>query len=151
MKAKTHSTKQSEIKRNWHLIDLKNEILGRSASQIAVLLIGKNKPYYTPHLDCGDYVVAVNAKKVKVTGKKQKQKMYYHHSGYPGGFKKMTFEQIMKKDPRKVIELAVKGMLPKNKLRDRRMQRIKIFEHDKHPYEDKFTISNTSKVKKKKN
>lgn len=133
---KTHSTKASEIKREWHLIDLKNQVLGRTATNIATLLIGKSKPYFVQHLDCGDYVVVVNAEKVKVTGKKYKQKMYYRHSGYPGGFKQTTYEQMMDKNPEKIIELAVKGMLPKNKLRDKRMRRMKVFRDHKHPYED---------------
>lgn len=135
---KTHSTTAKEIQREWHLIDLTGKILGRMASKIAYLLIGKNKPYFTPHLDCGDYVVVINANKVKVSGRKRTQKIYYRHSGYPGGLKKLNFEQMMKKNPRKVIELAINGMLPKNKLRNRRMQRVKIFENNRHPYKDKL-------------
>ncbi len=138
MNNKTHSTRLKDIERNWHLLDLKSQILGRVSTDIAIKLIGKNKTYYTPHLDCGDYIVAINAEKIKVSGKKSKDKMYYRHSGYPGGFKQFTFEQMMKKDPKKVIELAVRGMLPKNKLRDRRMRRLKVFIDEKHPYEDKF-------------
>ena len=94
MKIKTHSTKISEVKREWHLVDLKNKILGRSASQIAILLIGKNKPYYTPHLDCGDYVVVINAEKVGVTGRKAEDKLYRHHTGFPGGFREFTFKDV---------------------------------------------------------
>jgi len=135
---KTYSTKKSEIERQWHLIDVENKVLGRISTKIAQLLIGKEKVYYVPHLDCGDYVVVVNAKKVKVTGKKQKKKKYYRHSGYPGGFKEFTFEQMMQKDPRKVIQMAVKNMLPKNKLRKRRMARLKIFVDKDHNYKDKF-------------
>ena len=134
----TYPTKQSDIKRFWHLVDLKNKILGRAASQIAQLLMGKNKVYYTPHLDCGDLVVAINAAKIRVTGKKRKQKMYYRHSGYPGGLKTLTFKQLMARDPRKVIILAVKNMLPKNKLRARRMKRLKVFVGEEHFYKDKL-------------
>lgn len=138
MKSKTYSTKLNEIKRDWHLVNLDEKILGRSASTIASILIGKNKPYYVPHLDCGDYVVAINAEKIKVSGKKMKKKMYYRHSGYPGGFKQYSFNQMLEKDPKKIIELAVKGMLPKNKLRDPRMRRLKVFEGRDHPYQDKL-------------
>ena len=145
MNNKTHSTKASEIQRDWHLIDLKKKVLGRAATEIATMLIGKNKPYFTSHLDCGDYVVAINAQKVKVTGKKRKQKMYYRHSGYPGGFKELRFEQVIDKNPKKVVELAVRGMLPKNKLRDRRMRRIKVFDGEKHPYENVIKEHKTQK------
>lgn len=135
---KTKVTKKSEIKRVWHLIDSKNEVLGRLANKIANLLMGKNKPYFTGNLDCGDYVIVVNAEKIEVTGKKSEQKKYYRHSGYPGGFRTTTFNEQMKKDPRKIINHAVSGMLPKNKLRDERLRRLKIFVGDKHPYEDKI-------------
>jgi len=134
----TYSPKAKEIKRTWHLVDYTDQLLGRMATKIASFLIGKGKPYFTPHLDCGDYVVVVNAEKVKVSGKKSKQKIYYRHSGYPGGFKQIPFERQMEKDPRKVIELAVKGMLPKNKLRAVRMHRLKVFVGDKHPYQEKI-------------
>lgn len=134
----TYSTKKSDVKRNWHLIDLKGKVLGRVASQIAQLLQGKKKAYYTPHLDCGDFVVATNALKIKFTGKKEDKKIYYRHSGYPGGLKSLTLRQMMSKNPRKVIELAVKNMLPKNKLRQPRLRRLKVFVDDKHKYEDKF-------------
>ncbi len=135
---KTKSTKASEIKREWHLIDAKDQILGRLAVEIASLLMGKEKLYFVPHLDCGDYVVVINASEVQVTGEKKKKKVYYRHSGYPGGFKEITFQQQMAKDPTKVIRLAVSGMLPQNKLRDRRLARLKIFAGEKHDYQDKF-------------
>jgi len=137
----THITKKSDIKRFWHLVDVKNKILGREASVIAQLLIGKKKVYYTAHLDCGDYVVVVNTSQVRVSGRKPKQKIYYRHSGYPGGLKEISFKEQMAKDPRKVIQWAVKNMLPKNKLRDKRMSRLKIFSDEKHSYEDKFKKS----------
>jgi len=133
----TYSPKVSEIKHFWHLIDANGQILGRLASEIATLLIGKNKPYFVPHLDCGDYVVVINAKEIKVTGKKETQKQYYRHSGYPGGFRQVTLKEQMAKDPRKIIEHAVAGMLPKNKLKDKRLVRLKIFIDEKHPYGEK--------------
>ncbi len=135
---KTFITKKSDIKRVWHLIDAKDQILGRLASRIAQLLIGKNKVYFTPSLDCGDWVVVINAQKIRLTGRKSQQKVYRFHSNYPGGFKELTFKQMMEKDPKKVIRLAVGGMLPKNKLRDQRLARLKIFINEKHNYEDKF-------------
>ncbi len=135
---KTKVTKKSEIKRRWHLIDANNKILGRLASEIAGILMGKNKPYFVSNLDCGDYVVVTNVEKIAVTGKKSEQKKYYRHSGYPGGFRITTFDEQMKKDPRKVVVHAVMGMLPKNKLRDQMVKRLKIFVGDKHPYESKL-------------
>jgi large subunit ribosomal protein L13 len=139
---KTKVTKKSEIKRNWHLVDIQDKNLGRISSQIAGLLIGKDKVYYVPYLDCGDYVVVLNAKKVAVSGRKRKQKLYRRHSGYPGGFKELTFQQLMAKDPRKVVFQAVKGMLPKNKLRDKRLARLKVFVDNQHPYQEKFKEKN---------
>ncbi|KPJ70650.1 50S ribosomal protein L13 [Microgenomates bacterium DG_75] len=135
---KTKVTKAREIKRSWHLIDVKGKMLGRVGTQIARLLIGKDKVYYVPNLDCGDYVVVVNAANVEISGRKRKQKLYRRHSGYPGGFRELTFAQLMKRDSRKVIRQAVNGMLPKNKLRDKRLARLKIFTDDRHPYQDKF-------------
>jgi large subunit ribosomal protein L13 len=130
----TYITRKRQIERDWHLVNLDKQILGRSATEIAVRLIGKNKPYYTPNLDCGDYVVVINAEKVKMSGKKSDQKTYYRHSGYPGGFRAFSFKQIIEKDPRKIIIRAVRGMLPKNKLRDLRMKRLKVFVGNAHPY-----------------
>lgn len=135
---KTKVTKASEIKRSWHLVNAKGKILGRLASQIAKILMGKNKPYYSPHLDSGDFVVVINAAEVEISGRKRKQKLYRRHSGYPGGFRELTFTQLMKRDPRKVVRQAVGGMLPKNKLRDKRLARLKIFTDDQHPYQDKL-------------
>jgi large subunit ribosomal protein L13 len=126
-------TKESVI-RVWHLIDLNQQTLGRTATKIAKLLMGKDKPTFTPHIDGGDYVVALNAAKVKVTGNKTTGKIYRHHTGYPGGFREFRYEEVMAKDPRKIILEAVKGMLPKNKLRDIRMKRLKVFVDDQHPY-----------------
>lgn len=137
-KNKTNPTCAKEIKRSWQLFDVKNEILGRIAVKIAGALMGKTKPYYVAHLDCGDNVVVINAKNVAFTGQKEKQKNYYRHSGYPGGFRSTTLAEQMIKDPREVIKHAVAGMLPKNKLRDRRLARLKIYKEATHPYQDKF-------------
>ena len=138
MTFKTRVTKAKEIKREWHLINAQDQILGRMAVEIAALLMGKNKPSFVPYLDGGDYVVVINAAKVKVSGRKAENKLYYRHSGYPGGFKKVTFAQQMAKDPTQIIRHAVEGMLPKNKLRDPRLARLKVFIDEKHNYEDKF-------------
>jgi len=138
---KTKATKKAEIKRSWHLFDADGQILGRLATQIAGLLIGKGKVNYAPYLDGGDYVVVINAAKVKVTGRKSDQKMYRRHSGYPGGFRELTFRQQMAKDPRKIVLHAVSGMLPKNKLRSPRLRRLKVFTDEKHDYQDKKFIT----------
>ena len=138
MTFKTRATKAKEIKRDWHLINAQGQILGRLAVNIAALLMGKNKPVLVPYLDGGDYVVVINAAKIEVTGRKHDNKLYYRHSGYPGGFKKVTFSQQMAKDPTEIIRQAVEGMLPKNKLRDQRLARLKIFVDKEHNYEDKF-------------
>jgi len=131
---KTSVTKKTTIKRTWHLIDLRGQVLGRISVEIANLLMGKNKTYFTPALDCGDYIVAINAKDIKITGNKAADKMYRHHTGYPGGFREYTFAQIQAKDARSIILTSVKGMLPKNKLRDPRLRRLKVFVSDQHPY-----------------
>ena len=135
----TKVTKLTDIKRAWHLIDVKDQVLGRISTKIAALLIGKHKTCFSAHLDCGDYVVVTNATLVKVTGRKAKQKLYYRHSNFPGGFKEITFAQQMAKDPREIIISAVKGMLPKNKLLDPRLKRLKIFAGEEHTFADKFT------------
>ena len=135
---KTYVTKLAEITREWRGIDVKDKILGRVAVEIANKLMGKHKPVFTPQLDCGDYVVAVNAAGIKVSGRKVTQKVYFRHSGYPGGERARTFAEQLKLDPRKILEEAVRGMLPKNKLRDRRMRRLKVFAGEEHKYHDKF-------------
>lgn len=127
-----------EIKRNWHLIDLSGQTLGRVSTTIAELLIGKGKVNRAPNLDMGDFVVAINSGKIVVTGKKLTDKKYRRHSGYPGGFREETLGELMEKDSRKVIEKSVKGMLPKNKLQDPRLARLKVFKDDKHPYLSQF-------------
>lgn len=129
---KTYSAKPSEVSRNWILIDASEAPLGRVATTIATYLTGKNKPMYTPHIDCGDYVVVINAGKLKVTGNKLEDKKYYNYSGFPGGMKETTLKQKLEKKPTNAIELAVKGMLPKNKLSPERMKRLRVFADENH-------------------
>jgi large subunit ribosomal protein L13 len=131
---KTTTLKFSDVKHHWHLIDIEGQVLGRVAVQIAKLLMGKGKALTGDHLDNGDFVVAINAAKFKVTGKKMTDKIYYSHSGFPGGFKEITLAQLAAKDARKVIEKAVKGMLPKDKFQQNRLRRLKLFLDDQHPY-----------------
>lgn len=122
-------------------MNLESKILGRAATEIAGLLIGKGKPYYAPYADCGDYIVVVNLKKVRISGKKSSQKMYDNYSGYPGGRKSKSFSHLMEENPRRILMEAVAGMLPKNKLRDRMMKRLYIYEDENHPYKSKFKNS----------
>ena len=136
--AQTQPTKGQDIKRVWHLIDVQDKTLGRVASEIAQLLMGKSKPYFVRNLDCGDFVVIVNAKNVKVTGKKEVQKNYYRHSGYPGGFKSETLKELRIRRPEEIITHAVKGMLPQNRLRDKMLTRLFVFAEAEHTYADKF-------------
>lgn len=131
---KTTTLTSKDITRKWHLVDLSGQVLGRSAVKIARLLTGKDKVLTGDHLDNGDYVVALNAKSFVVTGKKLTDKMYYSHSGFAGGFKEKNLQQMIEKDPRKVIEKAVKGMLPKDKHQQNRLRRLKVYTDDKHPY-----------------
>ncbi len=123
------------IERKWHLVDASDKVLGRLASRIALLLMGKRKPNYTPHIDQGDFVVVINAEKVKLTGNKLENKIYYHHSGYPGGLKARKAKEILEKHPERLIKLAVKRMLPKNKLGRKMLKRLKVYAGDKHPHQ----------------
>lgn len=132
---KTYSTKASDIKREWHVIDASAKTLGRLASEVAQLLRGKYKPIYSPHLDTGDYVIVVNAQKVRVTGKKAKQKLYYHHSGYPGGLKSVSLAKMMETHPTRVIEHAVRGMLPKGPLGRAMFKKLKVYPGPDHPHQ----------------
>jgi large subunit ribosomal protein L13 len=134
----SYHPKESEVKRNWQLVDAKGKILGRLATDIAMKLMGKQKRDYSPHMDNGDKVVVINAGQIKVTGKKAEQKMYYSHSGYPGGFKEVSYAQMQNTHPERILELAVKRMLPDNRLRDKRMARLFVFLTEKHDYVDKF-------------
>lgn len=137
LQRKTYQPKAKEVTRKWHLIDAEPEILGRLATRIAGLLMGKGKVSYSAHMDSGDYVVVVNAAKVQVTGNKEKGKVYYRHSGYPGGFREQTLGELRTKNPVKIIEKAVYNMLPKNRLRSDRMARLKLFAGAEHKYSDK--------------
>jgi large subunit ribosomal protein L13 len=123
-----------EIDRRWLLIDASGQVLGRLASQVAILLRGKHKPIFSPHLDTGDFVVVINAEKVLLTGKKLKDKLYQQHSGYPGGLKTTTAEQMLKKHPTRVVEYAVRGMLPKTKLGDALFRKLKVYAGAAHPH-----------------
>lgn len=134
----TQPTKAGEIKRAWHMIDVKDKTLGRISTEIAKLLMGKSKAYFARNLDCGDYVVIVNAKEVKVSGNKEEQKKYYRYSGYPSGLSIRTLANVRKQDAREIITHAVKGMLPQNRLRDSMLTRLFIYTDAKHPYGDKF-------------
>jgi len=131
---KTYSTKVSEIKRDWHVIDATDQVLGRLATRVARLLMGKHKPIFSRNLDVGDYVVIINAEKVRVTGDKAKQKVYYRHSGYPGGLKSITYDKLMQANPTRVIEHAVKGMLPHTRLGGNMMKKLKVYVGDTHPH-----------------
>ena len=138
MQKATAATKQETIKRDWHLIDVKDQVLGRVSSKIAELLMGKGKPYFVRNLDCGDYVVIINSSQVKTTGRKEDQKNYYRHSGYPGGFRVETLKELRERKPDAIITHAVKGMLPQNRLRDRMLTRLFVFAGEEHKYADKF-------------
>jgi large subunit ribosomal protein L13 len=131
---KTYTAKPREIEQAWRLVDADGQILGRLATEIADTLRGKNKPAYTPHVDTGDFVIVVNAEKVRVTGKKLEQKIYYRHSGYPGGLRERTLAEQLARRPEEVIRKAVKGMLPKNKLAAAQLRKLKVYAGPEHPH-----------------
>ena len=131
---KTYTPKVSEIERRWYIVDAEGLTLGRLATQIATVIRGKHKPTYTPHLDVGDYVIVVNAEKVHVTGNKEEQKFYYRHSGYPGGFRSTSLRDQLSKHPERVIETAVKGMLPHTNLGRDQLKKLKVFAGPNHPH-----------------
>jgi large subunit ribosomal protein L13 len=132
---KTYSPKASEIEHQWWVVDASGKTLGRLASKIARLLHGKHKPIYSPHADVGDFVVVINAAKIKVTGKKLHAKIYYHHSGYPGGIKSVALGKMLETHPTRVMEHAVRGMLPKNPLGRTMMRRLKVYPGESHPHQ----------------
>ncbi|GHT64711.1 50S ribosomal protein L13 [Endomicrobiia bacterium] len=134
MNKKTYLPKQDSIERKWHLIDANGEVLGRLAVKVAELLRGKNKIFYTNHIDCGDFVIILNASKIILTGNKLKQKTYFTYSGYPGGVKLTPYSVLMEKSPEKALLAAVKGMLPKNKLAGRQITRLRVFKGDTHTH-----------------
>jgi large subunit ribosomal protein L13 len=131
---KTYTAKPREIEQAWRLVDADGQILGRLATEIADTLRGKTKPAYTPHVDTGDFVVVINAEKVRVTGKKLEQKIYYRHSGYPGGLRERTLAEQLARRPEEVIRKAVKGMLPKNKLAAAQLRKLKVYAGPEHPH-----------------
>ena len=141
---KTYSTKVSDIKRDWHVFNAEGKTLGRLSTEIAQLLRGKHKPIYAPHLDTGDYVVVVNAEKVQVTGNKAKQKVYYRHSGYPGGLKVINFEKTIETHPTRVIEHAVKGMLPKGPIGRAMFRKLKVYAGPTQPHQAQVKTRNKS-------
>ena len=136
---KTYSTKAKDIEREWQVIDAADKTLGSVATQTARLLMGKHKPIYAPYIDTGDYVVVVNAARVRVTGKKAEQKMYYRHSGYPGGLRSSSFKELFSKDPGRVIEIAVKGMLPHNRLGRDMFRKLRVYPGNEHPHQAQTT------------
>ena len=131
---KTYFANDNIIEHKWYVVDASGKVLGRMATQIAKYLRGKHKPEFTPHADTGDYIIVTNASKIKVTGKKTSDKVYYSHSGYPGGIKEITFEKLLEKDATKVIERAVKGMLPKNPLGRAMLSKLKVYAGAEHPH-----------------
>ncbi|MBI4080944.1 MAG: 50S ribosomal protein L13 [Candidatus Levybacteria bacterium] len=138
MQQMTQPTTLKTVKREWHLVDVKDQTLGRIASKIAQYLMGKNKPYFVRNLDCGDYVIVTNAKEIKITGKKEQQKVYYRYSGYPGGLTIESYDKMKARDPRFIIMHAVKGMLPQNRLRDKMLRRLKVFVGPEHRFAEKL-------------
>lgn len=132
---KTFTAKEHEIQRAWHLIDAKDKVLGRLASEVASRLRGKHKPEFTPHADTGDYIVIINAKEIKVTGKKRDDKMYYRHTGYVGNLKSANFRTMIEKKPEEVIQLAVKGMLPKGPLGRKMIKKMKVYADANHEHQ----------------
>ena len=142
---KTHAIRAAEVERTWHLIDAANRPLGRVATQIATLLRGKHKPAYSPSLDVGDYVVVINAERVAVTGNKREGKVYYRHSGYPGGLRQMVFKDLMARYPERAIEKAVRGMLPKTRLGAQQYRHLRVYGGPEHPHAGQFAAPATSR------
>ena len=133
-KMKSFIAKPAEVERKWYVIDAEGKTLGRLASEVASILRGKKKPIYTPHVDCGDYVIVINAEKVEVTGKKRKEKIYKRHTGYPGGLREITFEKLQARKPEEIIRHAVKGMLPDGKLGRAMYKKLKVYAGAEHPH-----------------
>jgi large subunit ribosomal protein L13 len=137
---KTYQAKKEELDHQWYLVNADGKVLGRLAAELAKILKGKNKPIYTPHLDTGDFVIIVNAEKVALTGKKMKDKIYYHHTGYPGGIKEISAEKLLAKKPTEMIRMAVRGMLPKNSLGRQMLRKLKVYAGPNHPHESQKPI-----------
>lgn len=144
MTMKTHATRAAEVERTWHVIDVADRPLGRVATEIATLLRGKHKPSFTPALDVGDYVVVINAARVAVTGNKREQKMYYRHSGYPGGLRQMAFKDLIERYPERAVERAVRGMLPKNRIGARQFTHLRVYAGPDHPHAGQVARATTS-------
>lgn len=134
MAVKTYTPKESEIERKWYVVDAEDMVLGRLATRVATVLRGKHKPQFTPNLDAGDFVIVINAEKIRVTGGKFYQKRYYRHSRYPGGISSLTFEQMIDKHPERIIQTAVRGMLPKNALGKRMLRKLRVYSGPDHPH-----------------
>lgn len=132
---KTYTPKPHEVERKWWVVDAEGKVLGRLATRIAQILQGKHKPIYVPHIDTGDYVVVTNAEKVVLTGKKAMEKVYYRHSGYPGGLKVVPIQKLMEKSPERIIELAVRGMLPRNKMGRHMLKKLRVYRGPHHPHQ----------------
>ena len=131
---KTYSIRSGDVDRQWHVIDASGKTLGRLASEVAIILLGKNKPTFSTNVNVGDYVVVINAAKIKVTGKKDQQKIYYHHSNYPGGLRSVRYSDMLKTNPEGIITFAVRGMIPRNRLGRQIMGRLKVYAGDDHPH-----------------
>ena len=144
---KTYQPTPKDIKREWHLLDAKGQILGRLSTKVATLLMGKQKASYSRQADSGDNVVVINAEKIEITGRKAQQKVYQSHSGYPGGFKEVKYEKMMEMHPERVLEHAISGMLPDNKLKAQRMKRLNVVVGSKNPFENKFVDTNDTNEK----
>ncbi len=132
---KSYMAKPNEIDRKWYVIDAEGKVLGRLATEVATILSGKNKPIYTPHVDTGDFVIIINADKIKLTGKKLEQKHYIYHTGHPGGLKEISYKRMIEEKPEKIIQLAVKGMLPKNSLGRKMIKKMKVYSGAEHKHE----------------
>ena len=138
---KTYQAKKEEVEHRWYWVNAEGKVLGRLATELAKILRGKNKAIFTPHVDTGDFVVVINANKISLTGKKMKDKIYYHHTGYPGGIKEMTAEKLLAKKPTEMIRMAVRGMLPKNSLGRQMLRKLKVYAGPNHPHEAQKPIS----------
>jgi large subunit ribosomal protein L13 len=138
---KTYLARREELDPKWYLVNAEGKVLGRLSTELAKILRGKNKPTYTPHLDTGDFVIVVNAGKVSLTGKKMKDKIYYHHTGYPGGIKEMNAEKLLARKPTEMIRMAVRGMLPKTSLGRQMLRKLKVYSGPNHPHEAQKPIS----------
>jgi large subunit ribosomal protein L13 len=132
---KTLSAREEDVQHDWYVVDAQGQTLGRLATQTAAILRGKHKPIYTPHVDCGDYVIIINAEKIHVTGQKMRQKKYYRHSGYPGGLTEISLRDQLQRFPNRVLEAAIRGMLPKNRLGRRMFKKLKVYPGPNHPHQ----------------